>query len=106
MIKSFKNYLLLVVFISLTLGVNFCFAADTWGSGLIQIIRNITTKVTQVGGALCTLMIVSGGIWYMLARDDAKQVGAAKAIVISALIGLTVILASNVLMSVIVKLGT
>lgn len=100
-----KMFKFLIVIFFVMFSVNFCFAASAWGDDLIKIIANITEKIFQLGGAFCLLMIVAGGIWYMLARDDPKQASAAKAIVVSALIGLIVILASVILMNTIIKLG-
>lgn len=65
--------------------------ADLPSTSLDTGIGNIIAQVMGLVGVVFLVLMVYGGFLYMTARGDEKQVGTAKSVIISAIIGLALI---------------
>lgn len=63
-------------------------------SDLLVSFRNITDTVLMVVGAIAVIMMIIGGIRYILSGGDAKKVTDAKNTILYAIIGLLIIIFS------------
>ncbi|MCL2085347.1 pilin [Candidatus Saccharibacteria bacterium] len=71
------------------------------------VVTNIISVVIFIVGALCVIMLVWGGIQYILSAGDSGKVTSAKNTILYAVIGLIVcIVAYAVVQFVLVNLGT
>jgi hypothetical protein len=69
------------------------------GSGFAKVFENAANELTGWGIALCTLMIVFGGITYMTAGSDTKGVENGKSIIKAAVVWYIIILLANMIVA-------
>lgn len=63
----------------------------TWGGGLIAGIRVIVNIFLTLAGLIAVVMIVYGGVQYVISRGEEDQAKTAKSTILYAVIGLIVI---------------
>jgi hypothetical protein len=91
--KTIKNFKYL--FFSV---ISFAFlAASNAMATFEQVFQNASDELTKWGIALCTLMIVFGGITYMTAGADTKGVENGKNIIKAAVVGYIIILLAKMI---------
>ncbi|MCK9578524.1 hypothetical protein M0R01_03485 [bacterium] len=81
-----------------------CFAASS-GGGLYTVISNLTNIIFSFVGGLALLAILIGGITWMTAGGDTRQIDVAKAIIKAAVMGLIVSLAAAAIVNQVSDLG-
>ncbi len=67
------------------------------------IITRIIEVISVVGGILAVIMIIVGGLMYILARGDAGRVKIAREAIVYALIGLVVIALANAIVALLIS---
>lgn len=70
-------------------------------TSLGQIVSMLLPFILTLGGMVTLLFLIWGGIRYMTAQGDPKQVGAARATIMSAIIGLIILISIFVILSLI-----
>jgi hypothetical protein len=83
------------------------FAATTGdASPFINLIKNATTLLASVGGALAIGFLVYGGILYITSGGDLRNHDKAKGVIKNAVIGLVIVLAATAIGTLVSTLGT
>ena len=67
---------------------------------IVNLLQTIITWVLAIAGSLAMLMLIYGGIRYILSTGDEKRLEGAKKTILWAIIGIIVITASYLLVSV------
>ncbi len=65
--------------------------AGTYGGGLIAGIRTIINVFLTLSGLIAVIVIIYGGLRYVLSRGDEQEAATAKNVILYAVIGLIVI---------------
>lgn len=95
-----KKFITISLFILALLWAPITFATDVINinvipkktvGDLIGIIQNIGDAILAVGGALAVLMLILGGVRYVLSAGNANQIEGAKKTIQYALIGIVII---------------
>ena len=100
MIKKTKVFIPLIVFASGALAATATFAAPIVPGNIpsdvtiIPLVRNIIRIIIIVGFVIAFIMLIVGGIRWILAGGDEKAVASARGTITAALIGLVIILVS------------
>jgi hypothetical protein len=71
---------------------------------LSELVMNALVFVLSIAGALAVLMIVIAGIAYITAGGNTQRIDAAKKTLVGAVIGLSVVILSLIIVSTIVRL--
>jgi len=79
---------------------SFAFNFDFTG-GPKEIIGNLYTDVVEFSGICALLMIIIGGFEWLISAGDVGRIGSAKEKISSAIIGLLIVLASYLILTVI-----
>lgn len=78
---------------------NGALCASSKGANLDYYVKNIINTALYVLGALAVIMIIYGGITYVISAGDAKKVEQAKNIIIYSVIGLVIALAAGAIVN-------
>jgi hypothetical protein len=95
------NKLQKIIFLSLFFPLSaFAFCTDFTG-GPTSTIGCLYTDVVELSGISALLMIIIGGFFWLTSAGDVGKIGTAKDMIFSAIIGLLIVLASYLILTVI-----
>lgn len=73
------------------------------GTSMPQIVGNIVKVILGLFGIVATVIIVTGGIKWMLSQGDTQKIDAAKKIMIAGVIGMVLVVSGYAITSFLVK---
>lgn len=104
MVLMNKKIISSVIFVSLFCLANFVFAQvtieDPLGDiGLGGLLTKIATGVAGVVGAVAVVMIIVAGIFYLTSAGSPERIGVAKKTLIYAIVGITIAIAAEAIVT-------
>jgi len=105
--KKVKNILLAVPGLSIVTAVvsaNSAFALEGTDK-VVKVVSDISDAILTIGGVVAVLMIVVGGVMYMISRDNMKRILGAKETLKNAAIGTLIVFCATFFLKVITEIA-
>lgn len=107
MVRKLKNALLAIPGLSIVTAViasNSAFALQGTDK-VVNVVSDVSDAVLTIGGVIAVLMIVVGGVMYMVSRDNMKRILGAKETLKNAAIGTIIVFGATFFLKVITEIA-
>ena len=105
--KKVKNVLLAVPSLSIVTAAitsNSAFALEGTDK-VVNVVSDVSDAILTIGGVIAILMIVVGGVMYMVSRDNMKRILGAKETLKNAAIGTIIVFGATFFLKVITEIA-